>query len=146
MFKRVISVFLSVLFLFGCMAVPAAAETSQDMSPYASNADNIYTKLSISSSGKATITIFCNKSSDKVTSMVAITYLQRKVGLIWVKVDNGLEGNKWREAYNYTNTMSKNYTIQLSKTGTYRIKTEYTIYETGKYPLVFERECTATYN
>lgn len=122
----------------------AAVIEETGIMPFYNNAKSADVKLSVSSSGKATIKIICSGKEGVTSKITAVTYLQRKVGLIWVKVDNGLENKEWVDTV-YTIDMNKTYTLQLEKTGTYRVKTEFTVKGTGGTSDVINLTATAEY-
>ena len=112
--------------------------------PCYNNAENTDVRLTINSSGKATIKIICSGKEGVTSKITAVTYLQRKVGLIWVKVDNGLANKEWVDTV-YTIDMNKTHTLQLEKTGSYRVKTEFTVKGTGGASDVINLTATAEY-
>lgn len=67
-------------------------------------------------------------SNTGFTSAEIHTYVERRtLGLFWVKVDNGQPNKTWVDtstSHNY----SKNYSLSLPQTGTYRVTAEYTFY------------------
>ena len=59
------------------------------------------------------------------------TYVERRVlGVIWVKVDNGQPDKTWVDTSTST-SYTKNYSLTLPQTGTYRVTAEFTFY--GSY-------------
>lgn len=62
------------------------------------------------------------------TSAEIHTYVERRtLGLFWVKVDNGQPNKTWVDTSTVIN-YSKNYSLTLTQTGTYRVTAEYTFY------------------
>ena len=108
----------------------AAVNGETVIMPCYNNVKNADVILTISSSGKASINLTCSGKEGVTSKITAVTYLQRKSGLVWVKVDNGLSNKEWTDTV-YTINMNKTHTIQLEKTGTYRVKTEFTVKGTG---------------
>lgn len=144
--KRIIALALSIVTFILCSGVSvfAATSTESEMVPYYNNTNSASVTFAISSTGKATFNLSCIGKSGVTTKITAVSYIQRKVGLIWVKVDNGLDGKKWTDTVNGTN-LKKSHSLQLSKTGTYRVKAEYTVYGSGGSEDVIEKVVTATY-
>lgn len=143
--KRVISVLLIAVLLVTCLNTSSlAAKTSETVSPYYNNANSARAVLQISDFGKMTLKLTCQGISGVTTKITAVSYVQRKVGLVWVKVDNGLDGKKWTDTVNGV-SMNKTHTLQLEKTGTYRAKVEYTVYGSGGSADVIEKTVTAEY-
>lgn len=78
------------------------------------------------------------------TSAEIQTYVERKAfGLIWVKVDNGQPNKTWVDTSTSTN-YSKNYTLTLPQTGTYRVTAKYTFYGSHGSESI-TRQATVTY-
>lgn len=128
--KKSIALILSLVALFSCYSLTAAAYSENEMTPYYNNASLADATISISSSGKATIKLTGYGISGVTSKITAVSYIQRKIGLIWVRVDNGLSGKEWTDTVNGTN-LTKTHTLQLSKPGTYRVKAEFTFYGSG---------------
>ena len=78
------------------------------------------------------------------TSAEIHTYVERRtLGFIWVKVDNGQPNKTWVDtstSRNYT----KNYSLSLTQTGTYRVTAEYTFYGSSGSETT-TRQATVTY-
>ena len=143
--KRIISALLVAVLLITCIGTSSFAIESNDIvRPYYNNTDYVTINLSISDTGKATVKLTCKGETGVTTKITAVSYLQRKVGLIWVKVDNGLDGKKWNDTVNGVNLI-KTHTLQLEKTGSYRAKVEYTVYGSGGSADVIEKTVTAEY-
>lgn len=78
------------------------------------------------------------------TSAQIQTYVERKtLGLFWVKVDNGQPNKTWVDT-STSKTYSKNYTLTLTQTGTYRVTAEYTFYGSSGSESI-TRQVTVTY-
>lgn len=78
------------------------------------------------------------------TSAKIQTYVERRtLGFIWVKVDNGQPNKTWVDTSTSTN-YSKNYTLTLPQTGTYRVTAEYTFYGSSGSESI-TRQVTVTY-
>lgn len=119
--KKYILTFVTFLLLFS-ISITAYAK---DFTVCDNNCNNTYTYFSISN-GKANVE---NKVIGKkgVTKKIVInTKVQKKVGLIWVTVDNG----NWTDTSSACN-FSKSHSVQLSDKGTYRAHVKFTISGTG---------------
>lgn len=133
--KKVISAFLVLVIFFVTTCPTYAAE------PRYANANVLNVTLSISSSGKATIVV---RVSGNTTSahMNMTTYIEKKVGNVWTRVDIGTVNDVWE--YNTTSSNAiKNYATQLSSTGNYRAVTVFTL--TGSTVEEITKTATATY-
>ncbi len=119
--KKIIVALITTLLMFS-ISITAYAK---DFTVCDNNCNNAYTYFSISN-GKANVE---NKVIGKkgVTKKIVVnTKVQKKVGLIWVTVDNG----NWTDtssAYNF----SKSHSVQLSGKGTYRAHVKFTVSGTG---------------
>ncbi|MGN0468449.1 MAG: hypothetical protein ACI4GY_06980 [Acutalibacteraceae bacterium] len=144
--KKSIALFLAVVALLSCcgLSMIASASFDEEIAPYYNNTNTAKIVFSISSSGKATFTVSCTGISGVTSKITAVSCIQRKVGLIWVKVDNGLDGKQWTDTVNGT-TMSKSHSLQLSKTGTYRAKVEFTVSGSGGSADEITKTATDTY-
>lgn len=132
--KRIIS---CVLILAALLALvqPACAAQPSEIDPQYINAIKTYVTLSISASGKASITISATAKTG-VTNITAYTRIQRKVGNSWIFVEN------WR--YSTTDRVfSQSYSTQLSIKGEYRAVADYTL--TGSTVEYITNIDTATY-
>ena len=88
-----------------------------------------------------TYTILANTG---FTSAEIHTYVERRtLGLFWVKVDNGQPNKTWVDT-STSKTYSKNYTLSLPQTGTYRVTAEYTFYGSSGSESI-TRQVTITY-
>lgn len=120
--KRMIAVIFSVVILFTA-TITAYADSIQ---PYYNNIDNATTSFSISSSGKATVTNTYSGITNTTKGAEIVTKVQKKVGLIWVTVDD----DSWTDTSTSV-TFSKSHSVQLSSKGTYRAHVVFTISGTG---------------
>lgn len=122
--KKLISLALILILLFA-LTVPAFGAQNETASPYLLNTQLATVTISISDSGLASISVTCVGKSN-VTRISTITYLERKVGSNWVRVDIDAANDQW--TYNTTSTrMVKHYSQQLSLTGEYRVVAECTV-------------------
>lgn len=71
------------------------------------------------------------------------TYVERRVlGIFWVKVDNGQPDKTW-VATSTQQVYSKDYSLSLSQTGTYRVTAEYTFYgSSGSESITMQKTVT----
>ena len=97
-----------------------------DFMPLKNNDAETKVNFAISSSGQATVIVRCNALSTKFTSATIETKVQKKVGLIWVTVDNG----SWTDN-SETNDFAKSHFVQLSGKGSYRAHTVFTFSGSG---------------
>ena len=119
--KKAISIVLVVLSIVSILGITAAA-----VEPRWNNTNAASVSLDINSSGKATVVFNCAGITGKTTQITAETKIERKWGLLWLDVD----GAEWTDTS--TNVfMAKTHTFQLSKTGTYRATTKFTVSGTG---------------
>lgn len=116
--KKFIAVCLCIVTLFSA-TITAYASSIQ---PYSNNVDTTKTTFVISSTGKATVSNTYSGITGTTKSAEILTKVQKKVGLIWVTVDDG----SWTD--NSTATyFSKSHSVQLSSKGTYRAHVVFTI-------------------
>lgn len=128
----------------GSLKTNAAVIAEPEIMPCYNNTKTANVSLNIITSGKATIKITCAGINSTTSQITAVTHLQRKVGVIWVKVDNGLADKKWTDIVNGV-AMNKTHTLQLEKTGTYRVKTEFTVKGSGGANDVINVAATVVY-
>ncbi len=113
-----------VLVLILTMSVPAFGVQTETTAPYL-DTQLASARISISGSGLAEVIITCVGKAN-ITRISTVTYLERKVGSNWVRVDIDAANDQW--TYNTTSTrMVQNYSQQLSLTGEYRVVAECTI-------------------
>lgn len=119
--KKVISLVLTVLTIISLVGITAVA-----VEPRWNNAASASAVLSINNNGKATVVLDCAGIPNVTTTIAAETKLERKWGILWLDVD----GAEWTDTINYM-ILSTSHTFQLSKTGTYRATTKFTVSGTG---------------
>ena len=119
--KKALSIVLVVLSIVSIFGITAAA-----VEPRWNNASSAFVAITINDSGKATVTYNCAGIGNITTGITAETKLERKWGLLWLDVD----GAEWYESVNGT-FLTKSHTFQLTKTGTYRATTQFTVSGTG---------------
>lgn len=132
--KKVLSIVLAILTVFSIVSITA---TALDVEPRWNNTNSAATSLYISSSGKASVTFSCIGYTG-TTNIKAETKLERKWGIFWLDVDGG----EWTDTTN-DNLLSLTHYLQLSKTGTYRATTKFTVSGTGGS--ADEIECRSEY-
>lgn len=142
--KKLIALFLAIVTLLICSGMSMLTSAENEVTPYYNNTNSASLTFAISSSGKATFDLACTGMSGITSKIVAVSYIQRKVGLIWIRVDNGLDGKEWTDISNGTN-LTKSHSLQLSKTGTYRVKVEFTVSGSGGSADEIVRTVTDTY-
>ncbi len=126
--KRVLAVFFAMMCLVSSMSLSAYAAVAPEyeVAPCYNNTTSAGVSLIITDSGTANVILKLRGTLGVTEKIVAETKLQRKVGLIWVTV-SGAEWTDTLHAY----YMDKTHSVQLTKTGTYRAKTTYTVSGSG---------------
>lgn len=124
--KKLFSLILALTAVFSLVSFDMNKASAADVDLMYNNTDSANVVLNINSALKATISIKCTGISSKATKIVAETKIERKWGLLWLDVDGG----EWTDTVNKS-AMSLSHTIQLSKTGTYRVTTNFTVSGTG---------------
>ena len=99
---------------------------ASSIQPCYNNVDRVNTTLTISSSGVATVKNFYIGITGTTKSAKIVTKVQKKVGIIWVTVDNG----SWTDNSS-SNSLTKSHSVQLSGKGTYRAHTVFTFSGSG---------------
>lgn len=84
------------------------------ISTYSKNVGSTATSFTISSKGKSTVSNNFAGISGVTKSATITTKVQKKIGVIWVTVNNG----NWTDTSTATN-YSKSHSVQLSSTGTH---------------------------
>lgn len=138
--KKILSLILAVVAVLGVTAFSANNVMAADIVPYYNNASFATAGLTISNSGLATIDLDCAGDYGVVTRITAETKLERKWGIFWLDVDGG----EWTDTTT-SSMLSKTHTLQLSKTGTYRVTVKYTVSGTGGANDVIETTVTDEY-
>ena len=121
--KKFAALILVVTILASLCIPVSAAEFSSN--PYYINTNQAMVVLTISDSGLAEITVLCTANSN-ATKIQTTTYLERKVGSSWMRVSNGQVNNQWT-ASTTAKYLVKDYSCQLSTTGTYRAVAVFTV-------------------
>ena len=135
--KKTISLLLVVLTVFSLASITVSAATVE---PRWNNANTAVVVLGINSDGKASITFNCAGISGVTTKITAETKLERKWGIFWLDVDGG----EWTDTTSNT-YLAKKHEIQLTKTGTYRATTTFTVSGSGGSNDVIEVTSQDTY-
>ena len=119
--KKTIALFLVVLSVISIFCVTVSA-----VEPRWNNAATANVSVSINANGKASAALNCTGISGVTTGITAETKLERKWGILWLDVD----GAEWVDTTDFV-ILSTSHTFQLSKTGTYRVTTKFTVSGTG---------------
>ncbi len=140
--KKIIAIVLAVIVFASVLMIFASAEGENNAKSKYYNV--VQTVAGISSSGLLTITNYYSITGSGFTSAKIETYVEKRIlGVIWVKVNNGQTNNTW-VATSTAKTYSKDYYLQLSSSGTYRVTAEYTFYGSNGSETV-TRQATANY-
>ena len=122
---------LSLILIFAALlltAAPAYAALPPSAEPQYTDAAKAAVTLSIDDAGNAILTLFVT-GKPSLTRTAVVSYLERKVGTNWVRVDIGTPNNAW--IYTTKNqTFSRSYNTQLHSSGEYRATCEFTFYGT----------------
>lgn len=121
--KKFIAVCLCLIAL---LSLPISAYASS-IQPYYNNVDRVNTVFTISVSGVATVKNSYTGIIGTTKSAKIVTKVQKKVGIIWVTVDNG----SWT-VNSTSNDFAKSHSVQLSGKGTYRAHTVFTFFGSGE--------------
>lgn len=117
--KKIVSVLLLLSIIIAVACPTYAAE------PRYANANNLLVTISVNSSGKATVFVKMYGCASLTQSHIT-TYIEKKVGSTWTRVDIGTVNDVW-ECDSTSTTVIKTYTAQLSSTGEYRAVAEFTL-------------------
>lgn len=142
MSKQIVKI-LAALLAASCLIVPVSVAASSDglIAPYYNNTASTSTSMVINENGLMTITYRYTGIPSTTSHATITTYVEKRtLGIFWTRVDIGVENDEWRDTiydYRYTGTR----TLQLSKSGTYRVKVTYMIYGSGGSAdeIVYER-------
>lgn len=125
--KKLVTLLLAALLLLA-NTVPAYAAAPETAVPFYANTSQASVSFVINDAGEASWTIMCIGKST-CTGIDAVTYLERKVGNSWVRVD--LENAD--DEYTYSTTagrFAQNNKHTFTAYGTYRAVVEFTVYGT----------------
>lgn len=107
------------------LAQPTFAAQLPGNDPQYTNAQNAYVTLSIRNSGYASIVVAVY-GIPTLKKINVVTYLEKKVGGSWVRVDISEPSNAW--SYSVTsNMLRKSYAVQLDSSGEYRAVSKFTL-------------------
>ena len=119
--KKALSLVLVIFTVVSLVGITAVA-----VEPRWNNTNTANVSLSVSSAGVATVAFNCTGKTGITTGITAETKLERKWGILWLDVD----GAEWTDTTTKT-YLSTYHTYQLTKTGTYRATTKFTVSGTG---------------
>ena len=101
--------------MFFITILAATNVLANNIQPYSNNVRSTGASFTISSTGKATISVEYSGISGITKTATISSKIQKKIGLIWVTVN----GAKWEDTSKSTN-FSKTHSVQLSENGNYR--------------------------
>ena len=114
--KRILSLILAVIFFMG-VNIPTYAAMPETITPLWAN------------TSQAQVTFVIRDGKSSCTGIDAITYIERKIGTFWVKIDLGVPNNEYR--YSTTNSyLVQNHETTITSPGTYRAVVIFTVYGT----------------
>lgn len=143
--KSVSLVLANILFLLIAF-VPAKAAVQNEVAPCYNNVSTATGSVSISSSGVITVKNSYIGYQSVTTKAVITTYIEKKVlGLFWSRVDIGQTDDEWVDTI-YDYKYSGSHSVQLEKTGTYRVTVEFVIYGSGGSAETITKEIERTYS
>lgn len=123
--KKFLSLFFVALLLMSSFSITASASDDYEIMPLYSYTHNASSNIALSN-GTATASVHCTGYSGLTKKITAKTCIQKKLGLIWIKIDIGTSDDYWYDtANNYY--LITSHSKKLSSYGTYRAKTEYTV-------------------
>lgn len=136
--KKLISFAMLIVMLFA-MAVPTFATESQ-INPRFNNLNTTEAVFIIDENGIATVSFTCYGYRNITTRIVVETKIEKKFLWWWNDVDGASWTDETTEDY-----CDSEHSIQLSKSGTYRVSITYTVYGTAGDPDVITRTIEDTY-
>lgn len=146
---RNIRFFLAIIafvLLMACIlpdtVTPASAS---ELMPLFNNVSSVLNPVTISDSGKLTVTNQYYGYDGTTTKAVITTYVEKKtLGFFWTRIDIGQTDNQWVDTlYGYKNSVA--HSLQLESTGTYRVVSIFVIYGTGGTSDEIEKITEKTY-
>lgn len=127
--KKLTAFFLA-LTLLATPALSVSAAEAELISPYYINTSQASISFGITEDGSASWTIICSGKST-ATAIDSVSYLERKIGNTWVRVDLGTTNDEY--IYNVsTKYLVKTHNATVSVSGTYRAVVEFTVYGTSE--------------
>lgn len=124
--KKTLALIVALISIFSLASFDIGSAKAASVQPRWNNANSTTLGLIIDDDGMAEISINCIGISNKTTKIVAKSKLERKWGLLWLDVDGG----EWTDTVNGT-YMFVTHKLQLSKKGTYRVTTKFTVSGSG---------------
>lgn len=137
--KKFVSLVLVLVTVFA-FAIPAFAAVPEEVAPCYVNANIVKNTLTINSSGVATITLMCTASST-TTSISCTSYLEKKAGTSWVRIDITPTNDQWVDTVS-SNIFSKSRTQQLNEAGDYRLTSIFTVEAATTETITLTKEAT----
>lgn len=129
--KKLLS-FALVIFIL-CISIIPVYASNEGITPYFNNTATTETTFLIDENGVAWVAAMYD-GYDGITTGATITIkLEKKFLWWWNDVDNGWTDNTYVKEFTGCSDFV-NYSLQLSKTGTYRATVVYTVYGTGGDP------------
>lgn len=123
--KKGFMVFLAVIMSICSFSFNAYADDDYSIMPLYDYTNIASSSIGISN-GTATASVHCVGYNGTTKKITAKTCIQKKLGLIWIKIDIGTSDDYWYDtANNYY--LITSHSKKLSSYGTYRAKTEYTV-------------------
>ena len=138
--KKILSFVLAFIAVFSLVSLNVDSAKAADVTPRLNNMTSGTVSLTINSNGRATIGFNCIGISGVTTNIKAETKLERKWGIFWLDVDGGEWTDTTTERF-----LSLTHYLQLSKTGTYRATTKFTVSGTGGSADVIEVDSQYVY-
>lgn len=139
--KRLLTLTLAICCLMTPIALAAGAEQIQ---PRLNNTVSTFMNMSITSTGMLSIGYDYSGFPGVTTHAVIRTRVEKKVLFLWTDVDLGVPDDVWVDTV-YQSDYTGGRSFQLSKSGTYRVTVEYTIYGSGGAADVLEHQATDSY-
>ena len=126
--KRLTSLVLSLVLLLTIVTPAFAAQPETAVSPRYINTSQASISLVITEDGLAEWSIICLGLSN-CTSIDAVTYLERKMGTVWVRMSIGYPITDYHYSVAGRNLYAT-YQRQLTYAGEYRATVEFTVHGT----------------
>ncbi len=136
--NRIFSFVMLAVMLFA-MALPVFA-TENQVTPRYNNTGSTETVFLIDEDGVASVSFTCIGYKGITTRIVVETKIEKKFLWWW----NDVDGASWTDESN-VHYCSNAHSIQLSKSGTYRLTITYTVYGSGGEADVITREIEEKY-
>lgn len=127
--KRLTSLILSLVLLLTIATPALAAQPETTVSPRYINTSQAGVSLAITDDGVASWTIMCF-GEPNCTGIDAVTYLERKMGTVWIKMSIDYPITDYHYSVTGRN-LAATYEMQLTYAGDYRAVVEFTVHGTG---------------